>query len=298
MAKPLLKWVGGKTQILDEVLSLFPTEITNYHEPFVGGGSVLLGLLSLIKSGKIKVSGNIYASDLNSNLIAFYKNIQSHVSELIIEVKKLVNDFNSIEGNEVNRKATTKEQALSSKESYYFWIRTNFNKLTKEQRTTPEASAMLLFMNKTCFRGVYREGPNGFNVPYGNYKNPSILDEEHIKEVSELLKNVIFANESFTDSLKKVEKNDFVYLDPPYVPETTKSFVSYTSDGFDKHKELFELCNEMNKKGIKLLMSNAEVELVTNTFTTPTYTTKVISCRRAINSKKPDSKTNEVLIIN
>jgi DNA adenine methylase len=300
ITKPVLKWVGGKTQILDEVLSLFPREIKNYHEPFLGGGSVLFGLLSYIKSGKITISGTIYASDLNANLINLYKNIQSFPSELITEVKKLVEEFNSINGTEVNRKASTIQEASTSQESYYFWIRSRFNSLSKEDRITPNASAMLLFMNKTCFRGVYREGPKGFNVPFGNYKNPSILDEEHIREVSQLIQNVVFTNRNFTDSLKDVEKNDFVYLDPPYAPESNTSFVSYTSDGFnlDNHTTLFGICHTLNNKGTKLLMSNADVTLVKDAFPSPNYTTKIISCRRAIHSKKPDSKTNEVLITN
>ena len=300
IVKPVLKWVGGKTQILDDVLSLFPKKMKNYHEPFVGGGSVLLGLLSHVKSGKINVSGKIYASDLNSNLIGLYKNIQSHPTELIDEVKNHIKEFSNITGTRVNRKSSTLEEALTSPESYYFWIRSRFNALSKEDRTTPMASAMLLFMNKTCFRGVYREGPNGFNVPFGNYKNPSILDEEHIMCVSELIKDVIFKTCSYSDALTGITSGDFIYLDPPYAPESTTSFVSYTADGFnmDNHNLLFKLCSGMTEKHISFLMSNAEVKLVTDSFPTPSYKTKILSCRRAINSKNPEAKTNEVLITN
>ncbi len=289
--KPFLKWVGGKTQILDEVLDLFPTTIQNYHEPFLGGGSVLLGMLSR----NIKVTGTIYASDLNSNLIGLYKNIQLCPDTLISEVKKLQTVFESITGVEVNRKPTTIEEARTSKESYYYWIRTRFNSFTKEDRTKPEGSAMMLFLNKTCFRGVYREGPHGFNVPYGNYKNPTILEEDHIRQVSDLIKDVVFTCCSFTDSLKKVKKGDFVYLDPPYAPETKTSFVSYTSDGFglEQHNQLFNTIKELDTK---FLMSNADVTLVKEAFPSPDYKTKSIVCRRAIHSKNPESKTLEVLI--
>jgi DNA adenine methylase len=300
VVKPFMKWVGGKTQIIADVLELFPKKMNNYHEPFLGGGSVLLALLSHRASGAIQVSGKVYASDLNSNLIGLYKNIQSDPDALIREVKKLSDDFAKCKGTTVNRKASTMEEALTSPESYYFWIRTTFNALSKEARTSVPASAMLLFMNKTCFRGVYREGPKGFNVPFGNYKNPSILDEEHIKTVSTLIKDVVFTNCSFSDALTKITTNDFVYLDPPYAPENDTSFVSYTADGFnlDNHKALFKMCGEMKAKKVKMLMSNAEVKLVKDAFPSPTYITKVISCRRAIHSKEPAARTNEVLITN
>jgi DNA adenine methylase len=298
--KPVLKWVGGKTQIINDVLLLFPNKINNYYEPFLGGGSVLLGLLSYIKYGKIKILEKIYASDINHNLIALYKNIQKYSTDLINELKKITQEFNNITENKINRKASNIEEALTSQESYYFWIRTKFNKLSKEDKETPMASAMLLFMNKVCFRGVYREGPNGFNVPFGNYKNPSIFDEEHIKKVSELIKDVIFINQNFIDALSFAKKDDFIYLDPPYAPQNTKSFVSYTSNGFDinNHKSLFNICKTMNSKDIKFLMSNSDVKLVKDTFDSSIYQIKNILCKRTINSKKPQSKTNELLITN
>jgi DNA adenine methylase len=298
--KPFIKWVGGKTQILDEVLALFPKEMNNYHEPFLGGGSVLLGLLSYIQSGAIKVLGKIYASDLNSNLIGLYKNVQSNPDVLITEVRKLTDEFAKSSGTIVNRKATNLEEALTSPESYYFWIRSRFNALTKDERTTPTASAMLLFMNKTCFRGVYREGPKGFNVPFGNYKNPSILDEEHLRCISALIKDVVFTCCSFNESLDKVCSGDFVYLDPPYAPENETSFVSYTANGFnlENHTLLFGICADFKARNVKMLMSNADVKLIRDAFPSPQYQTKIISCRRAIHSKNPEVRANEVLVTN
>lgn len=298
--KPFLKWVGGKTQILDDVLCLYPREIQSYHEPFLGGGSVLLGLLSQIKSGKIKVNGKIYASDLNSNLIALYKNVQEHCEELITVLKIRVEIFNKITGTTVNREAKTLEEGSDSQESFYYFTRYMFNKMTKDERASIVGSATFIFLNKTCFRGVYREGPNGFNVPFGHYKNPGILDENHMRQVSSLVKDVVFTCQPFADSLSKVLPGDFVYLDPPYAPENDKSFVGYTADGFalKDHESLFKGIGDLHTKGAKILMSNAEVKLVKDNFPEPVYKTKIVSCRRAINSKDPGAKTNEVLIRN
>ena len=273
-------------------MTLFPKEIKDYHEPFLGGGSVLLAFLTAVKNGSIKLTGKVYASDLNTNLIGLYKNVQSNPDALTAEVKKLTDEFAKCTGSTVNRKPATLQEA-ESPESYYYWIRKRFNALPAQECGSAAASAMFLFMNKTCFRGVYREGPNGFNVPYGHYANPAILDD--IRPVSELIKDVVFTARPFSDSLATVTATDFVYLDPPYAPESTTSFVGYTADGFnlETHKALFELCRTLPR----FLMSNAEVKLVKDAFPPP-YVTKVISCRRAINSKKPESRANEVLITN
>jgi DNA adenine methylase len=309
-SKPLLKWLGGKTQIIDDVLAGFPREINNYYEPFLGGGSVLIAFLKNVKDGGKKLTGNVYASDLNPDLVSFYKNIQSRCEDFIVELKKLCDEFGAIGGSGggsggvvvVNRNAANIEEALTSQESYYYWTRAKFNGLANEQRNTPLAAAMLLFINKTCFRGVYREGPNGFNVPFGHNKNPGIIDEENIRFVSSLIKDVVFTHSSFKSNpfLGMARMRDFVYLDPPYAPETDKSFVGYTKDGFDieSHKELFKMCHDMTEKRVRILLSNADVKLVRDAFPLPVYTTRVISCRRAIHSKEPDSRTNEVLITN
>lgn len=269
--KPFLKWVGGKTQIIEDVLSLFPSEINNYYEPFLGGGSVLLAALTKQKEGKLKITGTVYASDINSTLIGLYKNVQSNPEGLIREVGRLTN--------------------VPISEEYYYSIRSRFNSIQPSESL--ESSAMFLFLNKTCFRGLYREGPHGFNVPYGHYKHPSVLDENHIREVSKVIQNVVFTTAGFEESLSNVKEGDFVYLDPPYAPITSSSFVGYKADGFDKHSELFKLCHSLT---CRFLMSNADVDMVKDAFPSPKYETKIVSCRRAINSKNPESRVNEVLI--
>jgi DNA adenine methylase len=296
--KPFLKWVGGKTQIIADVLALFPQTMNNYHEPFLGGGSVLLALLSHRASGAITMKGTVYASDLNANLIGLYKTIQSDPEGLIAAVHGMMEEFaNAVEGGTVNRKATTQEEALSSPESYYFWIRKQFN--ATDASASLQKAAMFLFLNKTCFRGVYREGPRGFNVPYGNYKNPGIIDADHIRAVSQLIQGVVFTVQPFQESMKIVHDGDFVYLDPPYAPIDEKSFVSYTADGFDidQHDVLFSMTKDLYKMGARFVMSNAAVPLVLDAFSSCAHCTiKKISCRRAIHSKTPAARVEEVLI--
>ena len=146
---------------------------------------------------------------------------------------------------------------------------------------------------------MYREGPNGYNVPYGHYKKtPTIITQADLDNISDLIKNVEFKQCSFTESLKNIKKNDFVYLDPPYAPENDKSFVGYVADGFDldNHKLLFNKIKNMCD--IKFVMSNASVDLVINSFNYPEYNCENIIARRAINSKNPGSETKEVLIYN
>jgi DNA adenine methylase len=289
LTRPFLKWVGGKTQIIELILSKFPKSIQTYHEPFLGGGSILLGFLS-----HTNFKGPVYASDINPYIIAIYKHIQTNIDGFIAEVKKIVDQYNSIKGTIVCRKAFTLEDGLTSKESYYYYTRNKFNGLGNKESI--EGSAMLLFLNKSCFRGVYREGPLGFNVPFGHYDAPSIYDETHLKEVSELIKNVHFKSCGFEEALEIVKEEDFVYIDPPYAPETKSSFVNYVEEGFgmDSHVKLFKLIKEIKAK---FLMSNADVDLIKNSFPEP-YTTISVSCRRAVNPKDPSSRTNEVLIFN
>jgi DNA adenine methylase len=298
--KPILKWVGGKTQIIDKLITKFPVEINNYREAFLGGGSVLLTLLSYVKSGIIKIQGNIYAYDLNEPLIYIYKNIQTHHNELYNILQTIIKDFNECGNGEINRTPANIIEAKIAKENYYYWIRSEYNKLCLNDKKSILGSAMFIFLNKTCFRGVFRIGPKGFNVPYGHYNNPEIINKEHLEEIHNLIQNVVFECCHFNTSLTNVESNDFVYLDPPYAPETDTSFVGYTENGFniENHINLFKLIHVLTDTNKKIMLSNADVSLVRKNFTNEKYSILSILCKRSINSKNPEAKAKEVIITN
>jgi len=302
--KPILKWVGGKTQMLDALMSRFPSNIQNYYEPFVGGGSVLLALLARIRSGEIVVNGTVFAFDANEPLIYLYRNIQTHDANLYIEIERLIREYGECPVAETKtpemRNPDTREAAMLSKESYYYWIRGQYNRLSREEKRTVAGSAMFLFLNKTCFRGMFRVGPRGFNVPYGNYVSPEIVNREHLAEIRELIRDVVFECCGFETALSRVDhSDDFIYLDPPYVPEKETSFVGYTENGFqsDQHTALFAACHAMAEQNRRWLMSNADVPLVHAAFSArERYRVESIVCKRSINAKHPESKTRELLI--
>jgi DNA adenine methylase len=300
--KPILKWVGGKTQILDILIPKFPTEINNYREIFLGGGSVLFALLSYVQNNLIQIRGNIYAYDVNEPLIHVYKNIQTNHNELYENIQQIIAELNDCGNGEVNRTPANIEEAKIAKENYYYWIRSKYNKLSPNDKKGIDGSSMFIFLNKTCFRGVFRVGPNGFNVPYGHYNNPEIINKQHLDEIHRLIQNVVFECADFNISLTKIEPNDFVYLDPPYAPETGTSFVGYTENGFNtqQHTTLFQSIHNLtnNDENIKIMLSNADVPLVRKNFTDEKYNILSILCKRSIHSKTPDAKAKEVVIKN
>lgn len=277
--KPFIKWVGGKTQIIDEVLQRFPREINNYYEPFLGGGSVLIGVLS---DKSITIKGKVVASDVNPHLIALYKKVQENPKELLKNFNQIVEEYSKCPQEKGDKKPKTIEEAMTSKESYYYWIRDKFNIEHKPEQ--------FVFLNKTCFRGLHREGPNGFNVPFGHYKTLPTLYQDNILKVSKLFENVKFVCQSFEKSFETINDNDFIYMDPPYVPVNTASFTSYTKGEFN-HGELFTGINALK---CRWLLSNADVPILEESVDYGTI--DYIECRRAINSKDPASKINEVLI--
>lgn len=298
--KPFLKWAGGKTQILDTIISKIPDKMENYHELFLGGGSVLLAVLSLQKDKKITINGKINAYDYNESLINTFTQIKNNSKEVIEQLTIIKKEFTSIDKNTQGQRGKPKDinknTYKNTREHYYYWIRDQFN---SHPKNTVLSSVYFIFLNKTGFKGMYREADNGFNIPYGQKDKksiPTIFSPKEISNISELIQNVNFHFMSFEKSITYVSKGDFVYLDPPYAPETSNSFVGYLADGFDleKHNLLFSEVKKLD--GVKFVMSNANVDLVTEAFRD--FTVEEILARRAINSKKPESKTMEVLIYN
>lgn len=269
VAKPVLKWVGGKTQILESVLASFPKKFDNYFECFLGGGSVLIETLKLRKNGALEISGKLYASDINESLIGMYVNIRDRPRELIQELQSIAN--------------------LGNGSDYFYERRSEFNSI--DDKTLIRASALMIYLNKTCFRGLYREGPRGFNVQYGNYKAPFVPDEQNIMEVSRLVSDVVFSKRSWQSALTDAGPGDFVYMDPPYVPETLTSFVGYSANGFAEHQELFAKCIAAD---FKWVMSNSDTPLVRECFSE--YRVVEIRCKRNINSKNPGATTTELIV--
>jgi len=229
-----------------------------------------------------------------------YKNIQSYHNELYNQMQKIITVFNHCGNGKINRNPMNIEEAKIAKENYYYWIRNEYNKLSLTDKKSILGSAMFIFLNKTCFRGIFRVGPKGFNVPYGHYNNPEIINKEHLEEIHNLIQNVVFKCCDFNTSLAIVKANDFVYLDPPYAPETNTSFVGYTENGFniEKHNNLFKLIHNLTNTNKKIMLSNADVSLIRENFTNEKYNILSILCKRSINSKNPEAKAKEVIIKN
>ena len=245
--KPFIKWVGGKGQLLPEINKLYPVElgknINKYAEIFIGGGAVLFDILSKYKLDEV------YISDKNLELINTYKSIRDNVDILIKSLKEMEEQY--IPLNNEDRKI------------YYYEKREEYNSLKiNSEVNNIEKAILFIFLNKTCFNGLYRVNKKGkFNVPMGAYKKPKICDEENLKNVSLTLRNVKIVYADYRESEKFIDDKTFVYIDPPYRPlNITSSFTSYTENDFnDKEQiELAEYINVLNKKGAKIVISNSD----------------------------------------
>ena len=245
--KPFIKWVGGKGQLLSEINKLYPVElgknIKKYAEIFVGGGAVLFDILSKYKLDEV------YISDKNLELINTYKSIRDNVDILIKSLKGMEEQYIPLDNE--NRK------------DYYYKKREEYNSLKiNSEVNNIEKAVLFIFLNKTCFNGLYRVNKKGeFNVPMGAYKKPKICDEENLKNVSLVLKKVKIIYADYRESESFIDEKTFVYIDPPYRPlNITSSFTSYTENDFnDKEQiELAEYINVLNKKGAKIVISNSD----------------------------------------
>ena len=245
--KPFIKWVGGKGQLLPEINKLYPIElgknITKYAEIFLGGGAVLFDILSKYKLDEV------YISDKNLELINTYKSIRDNVDILIKSLKEMEEQYIPLDNE--NRK------------DYYYKKREEYNSLKINiEENNIEKAVLFIFLNKTCFNGLYRVNKKGeFNVPIGTYKKPKICDEENLKNVSMALKKVKIVYADYRESEEFIDNKTFVYIDPPYRPlNITSSFTSYTENDFSDEEqiELAEYINVLNKKGAKIVISNSD----------------------------------------
>ncbi len=270
--KPFVKWAGGKRQLIPILSREFPQKYGTYYEPFLGGGAVLFHLLSQSPNQKCSVS------DLNSDLVLAYVTIRDRVDELISSLKNYSKKY------------------FENKDSYYYKVR------EKEPKEQIEKTSRLIFLNRTCFNGLYRVNSKGkFNVPLGRYSNPNIVNEENLRAASNILqsKKISIKCRDFSSILDDAKKDDFVYFDPPYQPVSqTANFTSYTNRDFNLEdlKRLADLCNDLDSKGCKVVLSNSNTSEVKDMFD-KSWQIKTIEANRAINSDSKKRTGHSELVI-
>lgn len=292
-AKPFLKWAGGKGQLLHEIEQYYPFadgKIKKYAEPFVGGGAVLFDILDKYDLDEV------YISDINAELMNTYRVIRDDIDSLIELLVALQNDFLPID--------------TDARKAYYLRKRARFNdlKVNGNESYRVEKAALMIFLNKTCFNGLYRVNKKGlFNVPMGAYKNPLICDNDNLRAVSEKLQRVTIVYGDYKKSADFIDESTFVYFDPPYRPITnTASFTAYTENAFNDEKqlELAKFVDEMNKKGAKIVISNSDPKNINaeDDFFEKIYATyriKSVEATRMINCQaQARGKIKELLISN
>ena len=244
IAHPFVKWAGGKTQLLPEIRTKYPQTVIKYCEPFVGGGAVLFDVLQTFHPNEVLIN------DMNAELINIYQQIKSDCNLLIEQLSELQQDY--------------KSQSLEKNKILFYEKRLRYNelKINRNDAENLEKAALFIFLNKTCFNGLYRVNKRGeFNVPFNNAKNPLICDEENLRACSELLQNVQMKTGDYSDCKDFIDSETFVYLDPPYRPLTqTSAFTSYSENNFsDKEQlELGKFITEISSKGAKVLASNSD----------------------------------------
>jgi len=263
--RPILKWAGGKTQLLSQFQEYLPQphEYNAYHEPFFGGGALFFHIQPR----------QAFLSDLNEELINVYKIVRDNVEELIMSLGKHKNE-----------------------EEYYYLLRSKDpKKMSKLER-----ASRFLFLNKTCYNGLYRENRKGqFNVPFGRYKNPDFVNKEGLRAASKVLQNAVLEVGDFSQVLDRAEPGDFIYFDPPYHPvTTTANFTDYTSIPFGEaeQRKLAEVFQELHNKGCKVMLSNSDVPLMEDLY--GEFTIKKVQAKRSINCRADRrGPVNEVVVL-
>lgn len=289
--KPFVKWVGGKGQLIDEIEKLFLANgktATKYAEPMVGGGALFFSMLSKYQFEEL------YISDINAELINAYVAIKRDVETLIERLKEMQMTFLPLDEN--------------SRKFYYYNVRDKFNTVKLNDGTSTEKAALFIFLNKTCFNGLYRVNRKGlFNVPMGAFKNPTICDAENLRNIHNALQNVAIVCGDYTLSKSFIDNKTFVYIDPPYRPiSETSAFTSYNSDAFDDNEQirLAKFIDEINAAGAKIVLSNSDPKNVNpedNFFDDlyKSYRIHRVSATRMINSNaEKRGKISELLICN
>lgn len=290
--KPFVKWVGGKSQLVDELEKFLPTAgekvLTKYVEPMVGGGALLFNILSKYDFQQV------YISDINAELMNAYNAIKYNLNELIARLTEMQFLFLPMDEN--------------GRKYFYYSSRDKFNSLILNEKNSVEKAALFIFLNKTCFNGLYRVNKKGqFNVPIGAYKNPCICDEDNLRNVSKALRNVEIVCGDYTLSKRVIDSESFVYIDPPYRPiSQTSGFTSYNTDVFDDNEQirLAKFIDEINETGAKIVLSNSDPQNVNEEDTFfeelyKSYKIKKVEASRMINSKSGGrGKIKELLICN
>ncbi len=267
-ASPVVKWAGGKRQLLSELTQRLPNSYNRYFEPFIGGGALFFEL----------VPQGAYISDINPELINLYKVIRD-------DVDALISDLSS---HENSPEYYTEIRAWDRSESYV-----NVSNVRKASR--------FIYLNKTCFNGLYRVNSKGhFNVPFGRYTNPNVLNRDSLYAASDVLQSTQIECANFDNILNYVKEDDFVYFDPPYIPlSETSSFTSYSKEdfGMDKQRELKNVCDKLTSLGVKFMLSNSDTPTSNELYSE--YKIEKIYASRFINSKASGrGKITEILVRN
>lgn len=268
---PVLKWAGGKRQLLDTLIPLVPKDYSVYCEPFVGGGALFFALQPQ----------SAYINDVNHELIRVYTVIKNDVDALIEQLKQFQNN----------------------KDQFYEIRSWDRNKDKYTHLSDIEKAARIIYLNRTCFNGLFRVNASGeFNVPFGNYANPNIVNEPVLRAISFYFNNseIVFNAVDYAEILKNLPDNAFVYLDPPYDPvSVTANFTSYTKDGFsrDEQIKLRKCCDELNERGIKFMLSNSATDFICDQYSK--YNIEIISAKRLVGADASKrGRIQEVIVRN